>query len=143
MKLRKKRKLDSIPVAAMGDIAFLLLIFYISTTMLTDQKPREIDLPEINAQVQTSPYPLIIYLDKELANQNKVYFFNQEIEITKLNQAIQSKIYELPTSFRVYLNIEKDVPFKFMYSVIQELKKSGIRNLIISTKPESNHDKAN
>jgi len=143
MKLRKKRKLDSIPVAAMGDIAFLLLIFYISTTMLTDQKPREIDLPEINAQVQTSPYPLIIYLDKELANQNKVYFFNQEIEITKLNQAIQSKIYELPTSFRVYLNIEKDVPFKFMYSVIQELKKSGIRNLIISTKPESNNDKAN
>jgi biopolymer transport protein ExbD len=143
MKLRKKRKLDSIPVAAMGDIAFLLLIFYISTTMLTDQKPREIDLPEINAQVQTSPYPLIIYLDKELANQNKVYFFNQEIEITKLNQAIQSKIYELPTSFRVYLNIEKDVPFKFMYSVIQELKKSGIRNLIISTKPENNHGKAN
>lgn len=136
MKIRKKRKLDSIPVAAMGDIAFLLLIFYISTTMLTDQKPRDINLPEITTEVQTSPYPLIIYLDNEIANQNKVYFFNQEIPMENLNQALKNKIYELPTSFRVYLNIDKNVPFKFMYKVIQELKEAGIKNLIISTKPK-------
>jgi len=136
MKLRKKRKLESIPVAAMGDIAFLLLIFYISTTMLTDQKPMEVDLPEITTEVQSSPYPLIVYMNQNLANQNKVYFFNQEIPVEKLSDTLTKKIYELPSSFRVYLNIDQSVSFKYMYKILQELKEAGIKNVIISTKPK-------
>lgn len=136
MKLRKQRKLDSIPVAAMGDIAFLLLIFYISTTMLTDQKPRDLLLPELTTEVQSSPFPLIIYIDKELMNQNKVYFYNQDIPLENLNAFLTNKIYELPSSFRVYLNIEKDVPFKYMHKVIQTLKEVGIKNVILTTKAE-------
>jgi len=136
MKLRKKRKLESIPVAAMGDIAFLLLIFYISTTMLTDQKPMEVDLPEITTEVQSSPYPLIIYINQNLANQNKVYFFNQEIPVENIRDALTKKIYELPSSFRVYLNIDQSVSFKHMYKILQELKEAGIKNVIISTKPK-------
>jgi len=136
MKLRKKRKLESIPVAAMGDIAFLLLIFYISTTMLTDQKPMEVDLPEITTEVQSSPYPLIVYMNQNLANQNKFYFFNQEIPVENLSDALTKKIYELPSSFRVYLNIDQSVSFKHMYKILQELKEAGIKNVIISTKPK-------
>ncbi len=136
MKLRKQRKKDFIPVAAMGDIAFLLLIFYISTTMLTEQKPRDVSIPELTTEVQSSPYPLIIYLDKELMNQNKVYFYNQEIPIEELKTNLTKKIYELPSSFRVYLNIEKDVPFRAMHKIIQELKEVGIKNIILTTKPE-------
>jgi biopolymer transport protein ExbD len=136
MKLRKKRKLESIPVAAMGDIAFLLLIFYISTTMLTDQKPMDVELPEITTEVQSSPYPLIVYMNQNLANQNKVYFFNQEIPVENLSDALTKKIYELPSSFRVYLNIDQSVSFKHMYKILQELKEAGIKNIIISTKPK-------
>jgi biopolymer transport protein ExbD len=136
MKLRKKRKLESIPVAAMGDIAFLLLIFYISTTMLTDQKPMDVELPEITTEVQSSPYPLIVYMNQNLANQNKVYFFNQEIPVENLSDALTKKIYELPSSFRVYLNIDQSVSFKHMYKILQELKEAGIKNVIISTKPK-------
>jgi len=136
MKLRKKRKLESIPVAAMGDIAFLLLIFYISTTMLTDQKPMEVNLPEITTEVQSSPYPLIVYMNQNLANQNKVYFFNQEIPVENLSDALTKKIYELPSSFRVYLNIDQSISFKHMYKILQELKEAGIKNVIISTKPK-------
>jgi biopolymer transport protein ExbD len=136
MKLRKKRKLESIPVAAMGDIAFLLLIFYISTTILTDQKPMDVELPEITTEVQSSPYPLIVYMNQNLANQNKVYFFNQEIPVENLSDALTKKIYELPSSFRVYLNIDQSVSFKHMYKILQELKEAGIKNVIISTKPK-------
>lgn len=136
MKLRKKRTISSIPVAAMGDIAFLLLIFYISTTMLTDQKPREINLPQQNSEVQSSPYPLIIYLDSELANKNSVFFFNEEVPISILDKKIQERAMQSPTSFRVYLNIQKDLPFRYMYEIIQKLKFAGIKHLVITTKPE-------
>jgi biopolymer transport protein ExbD len=120
----------------MGDIAFLLLIFYISTTMLTDQKPMDVELPEITTEVQSSPYPLIVYMNQNLANQNKVYFFNQEIPVENLSDALTKKIYELPSSFRVYLNIDQSVSFKHMYKILQELKEAGIKNVIISTKPK-------
>jgi len=120
----------------MGDIAFLLLIFYISTTMLTDQKPMDVELPEITTEVQSSPYLLIVYMNQNLANQNKVYFFNQEIPVENLSDALTKKIYELPSSFRVYLNIDQSVSFKHMYKILQELKEAGIKNVIISTKPK-------
>ncbi|MCS7204932.1 MAG: biopolymer transporter ExbD [Leptospiraceae bacterium] len=135
MKLRKRRNFESIPLSAMGDIAFLLLIFYISTTMLSDQKPREIALPELTAEAQTTPYPIIIYLDMELAKENRVYFFNQEIPLVVLEQELKRKIQEAPDSYRVYLNIQKDLPFKYMYQILQKMKEIGIKNLIITTKP--------
>ncbi len=137
MKIRKKREIQSIPVAAMGDIAFLLLIFYIATTMLTDQKPIDIKLPELTTEVQNSPYPLIIYANQDLISKNKIYFFNEEVSIELLHQKLLEKI-NSPYPFRVYLNIEKDIAFKHMYRIIQELKKAGIRNLVISTRPKNN-----
>ena len=96
----------------------------------------DVELPEITTEVQSSPYPLIVYMNQNLANQNKVYFFNQEIPVENLSDALTKKIYELPSSFRVYLNIDQSVSFKHMYKILQELKEAGIKNVIISTKPK-------
>ena len=139
MKLRKKRQIDSIPVAAMGDIAFLLLIFYMSTTMLTDQKPIDLPLPQIEAEAQTSPFPLIIYMNRELAKKNQVYFYNERQPIQGLGDLVQLRASESPSAVRVYVNMQKDLPYKYMNLVIQELKNAGIRSMIITTsKSESN-----
>ncbi len=140
MKLRKKRSSSQIPVSAMGDIAFLLLIFYIATTVLTDQKPLDVDLPVLTARTQPSPFPLFIYLNRELAQKNKAYFYNEEIPVQNLHQYLLMKAASLPTSFRVYLNIQKDLPFKYMYEVIQQLKMAGIKNVIITTQGEDDID---
>ena len=134
MKFRKKRTVDSIPVAAMGDIAFLLLIFYMSTTMLTDQKPIDLPLPIVEGQPQLSPYPLIIYMNRELAGQNLVHFYNERRPIKGLGQLVQEKAAESPAAVRVYVNLEKDLPYRYMNSLIQELKDAGIRSMVITTR---------
>lgn len=136
MKLRKKRKSEMIPMSAMGDIAFLLLVFYMATTMVTDQKPLEMDLPEITASAETSPYPLIIYVDSKLASKNQAFFFSQTYPLKGLGQEVQAKASAAPAAVRVYLNIEKDVPYLIMNRVIDELKEAGIQNLIITTRPD-------
>jgi biopolymer transport protein ExbD len=133
MKLRKKRKSDAIPVAAMGDIAFLLLIFYMSTTMLTDQKPLDLPLPAVEGQSQVSPYPLIIYMNRELAGREQVYFYNERHPISDLATLVQARAAESPAAVRVYVNMEKDLPYRYLNAVIQELKEAGIRSMIITT----------
>lgn len=135
MKLRKKRKSEMIPMSAMGDIAFLLLVFYMATTMVTDQKPLDMPLPEVETSVETSPYPLIVYVNSELAARNQAFFYSQYIPMDSLGMEVQAKASAAPAAVRVYLNIEKDVPYAVMDQVIEELKEAGIQNLIITTRP--------
>ena len=135
MNIRKKRKALGIPLSAMGDIAFLLLVFYMATTMVTDQKPRDVKLPISDAGVKSSPYPLIIYLDHKLAEQNLVFFFNKRIPVSTLHEVVLEKAAIAPASVRVYLNIEKKLPYRYMNEVINALKTAGIRHLVITTRP--------
>lgn len=134
--LRKKRKPPSIPLSAMGDIAFLLLIFYMATTMVTDQKPRDIAVPEIESKTLSSPYPIIIYLDRELASRGMAFFFNKEIPIKELPSVLQERAGLAPSgSARFYLNIEKNLEYRYMHQIIQTLKEAGVRKVIITTRP--------
>ncbi len=135
MKLRKKRKLNPIPVAAMGDIAFLLLVFYMATTLVTDQKPREIELPEVTGYSLGSPYPLIVYLDRELAQHENAFFFNKIVHYSELPGLLQDRSNAAPAPVRVYLNVEKDLPYHHTHRVLEMLKRAGVRNLVITTRP--------
>jgi biopolymer transport protein ExbD len=133
MKLRKRRATTDIPLASMGDIAFLLMIFYMATTLVTDQKPWEVPLPEVTGRAAPSPYPLVIYLDKDLAEQRSVYFFNEIVPIGGLAEKVRFKGAGAPDAVRLYLNIQRDLPFRYMNEVINALKRAGIRNLVITT----------
>ncbi len=135
MNIRKKRKMSSIPLSSMGDIAFLLLVFYMATTMVTDQKPREVDLPEVEASVKSSPYPLIIYMNTKMAASDQVFFYNKMVPVDQLSDHLLEKAASAPAAVRVYLNIEKNIPFQKMNNVLESVKSAGIRSLIITTKP--------
>lgn len=53
--LQKKSKVsDEIPSASMADIAFLLLIFFLTTTVFNEEKGLPIVLPEAQEEVQVS-----------------------------------------------------------------------------------------
>lgn len=136
MQLRKKRKAEGIPVAAMGDIAFLLLVFYMATTMVTDQKPRDMPLPEADAGTQSSPYPMILYVDRKAAKRGAVFFFNEMVPITAVPLKVRERAAMAPSSVRVYLNIEKDLPYRHLDDVVSALKEAGIRRLVITTRAE-------
>ncbi|MBE7437566.1 MAG: biopolymer transporter ExbD [Spirochaetales bacterium] len=134
MNLRSRRKQTLLPLAAMGDIAFLLLIFYMATTLVTDQKPRDVDLARVRAESQQSPFPLIIYLDGDLASRGRAFFFNQEVALNSLAGEIQREASGSPGAIKVYLNIDRSLPYRFLNQVIEELKTAGVKNLIITTR---------
>lgn len=63
---RKSRVSDEIPTASMADIAFLLLIFFLTTTVFEEEKGLPIVLPEAAAeQVEVSQKNIIHFLVRE------------------------------------------------------------------------------
>ncbi len=62
--LQKKSKVsDEIPTASMADIAFLLLIFFLITTVFDEEKGLPIVLPEAQAEeVEVSQKNIIHFL---------------------------------------------------------------------------------
>ena len=63
---RKSKVSDEIPTASMADIAFLLLIFFLTTTVFEEEKGLPIVLPEAAAeQVEVSQKNIIHFLVNE------------------------------------------------------------------------------
>ncbi len=59
---RKERVSDEIPTASLADIAFLLLIFFLTTTVFNEEKGLPIVLPEEQTEQDVSPNNLIFFL---------------------------------------------------------------------------------
>ena len=51
---RKQRVSDEIPTASMADIAFLLLVFFLTTTVFNEEKGLPIVLPEQSEEQDVS-----------------------------------------------------------------------------------------
>jgi biopolymer transport protein ExbD len=58
---RKSKVSDEIPTASMADIAFLLLIFFLTTTVFEEEKGLPIVLPEAAAMEQAVSQKNIIH----------------------------------------------------------------------------------
>lgn len=59
---RKQRVSDEIPTASLADIAFLLLIFFLTTTVFNEEKGLPIVLPEQAEEQDVSPKNIIFFL---------------------------------------------------------------------------------
>ena len=59
---RKERVSDEIPTASMADIAFLLLVFFLTTTVFNEEKGLPIVLPEQAEVQEVSPKNLLFFL---------------------------------------------------------------------------------
>ncbi|CAN5656864.1 biopolymer transporter ExbD [soil metagenome] len=63
--IRKQSKVsDKIPTSSMADIAFLLLIFFLVTTVFDEEKGLQVVLPELSddVEVEISPKNLLFFL---------------------------------------------------------------------------------
>jgi len=66
---RKERVSDEIPTASMADIAFLLLVFFLTTTVFNEEKGLPIVLPEESEEQDVSAKNIISEL---AANENLI-----------------------------------------------------------------------
>ncbi|MGJ4789888.1 biopolymer transporter ExbD [Leptospira koniambonensis] len=129
MALKKKKAPPSIPVSSMADIAFLLLVFFMVTSVLDTDPDLPLALPDVPGGEQ---------LNKKIANlyigADKAIYFNQ-IRMP-LNEAINNVRAKLATTpdLKVLIHADKDVDYASLDDVFELLKEAGALKVSLVTK---------
>lgn len=83
-----------IPTASMADIAFLLIIFFMTTTIFARDKGLKLLLPEKKEEVVKVKSENLIKIS--INDLGQVYLGDQEVNISALKEMVQNKIKENP-----------------------------------------------
>lgn len=129
--LRRNRKAPSVPVSSMADIAFLLLVFFMVTSVLDTDPDIPINLPDVPGGEQLNKKIANIYLS---ADEKRTVYYNS---IPKtLNEAIAEVRAKKMTTpdLKVLIHADQDLRYDEIDNVFNQLKEVGAREISLVTK---------
>ncbi|TFG66081.1 MAG: biopolymer transporter ExbD [Gemmatimonadales bacterium] len=124
---RKERVSDEIPTASMADIAFLLLVFFLTTTVFNEEKGLPIVLPEESEEQDVSAKNIIFFIVRPdgavvvrrgESEQEQVVAFNQIENILRTELAANENLIAA-------IKTDPAAPYKHMINVLDEVKLAG------------------
>lgn len=119
--LMPKRKTDEIPQASMSDVAFLLLIFFIVTTIFNTEKGIPLSLPgKTSAKTQMNPKNI---LKLQSDAQGNVFMNDEPIGLPAIAGEIDSRLAE-NDKLVVSIQSDPDSRYNTMVLILDEVKKS-------------------
>ena len=130
MALRKKKRIKpSIPTASMGDVAFLILIFFLTSTIFTRDKGLKMLLPERTEdeeKVMVKPENIVTVAINP-AGEAKVKAVGYDMilgteDYDEIKTVIEEKLLERDTLLVISLRTSKDAPYKSMVEALDQIK---------------------
>jgi len=122
-------KNPSIEITPLIDIVFILVIFFVATSKITDSQFLDLDLPTTESfNVETSSLSNQIYV----FNDNTVVFNNKSYLVN--NDALKNALLkELIVEETIILSIEGDVTHKITIELMDFLQKNSFTDVQIRT----------
>ena len=122
-------KNPSIEITPLIDIVFILVIFFVATSKITDSQFLDLDLPTTESfNVETSSLSNQIYV----FNDNTVFFNNKSYLVN--NDALKNALLnELIVEDTIILSIEGDVTHKITIELMDFLQKNSFSDVQIRT----------
>ena len=122
-------KNPSIEITPLIDIVFILVIFFVATSKITDSQFLDLDLPTTESfNVETSSLSNQIYI----FNDNTVIFNNKSYLVN--NDALKNALLnELIVEDTIILSIEGDVTHKITIELMDFLQKNSFYDVQIRT----------
>lgn len=132
-KAKRKPRIEIIP---MVDVMFLLLVFYIlSTIAMTTERGIPVSLPNAASGESTRVEETTVSINAR----GEVYLNQKRIELAELGSALEALAAEMPGGLPhlregyVVLNIDMSVPHRSTVSAMDQLRQLGITNFSIAT----------
>jgi biopolymer transport protein ExbD len=131
----KKRRIFSGPqaneeinISPLIDMVFILLIFFIVTTVFVEETGVEVTKPQAASQIQLEKNSILIAIT---ANNNVVYG-GRDIGVNGV-RAVVKRLLQDDANMPVIIQADENVPTRLLVRVIDESKLAGALSVNIST----------
>ena len=125
---RPKRKV-LINITPLIDVLFLLLIFFMVSSTFLEQPGIKLELPHADSAVVVEQKDYVLFVDKK----GKMFLNDKEVVMTDLEAKMKEALPEMKDSALV-LKADQDVSHGVVVRIMDIVKKSGVKKLIIGTK---------
>jgi biopolymer transport protein ExbD len=129
---RKSRVASEIPTASMADIAFLLLIFFMVATTFRKEKPRPVEIPEAEATQRTDEKRkniLNVYVERD----GSIYINDRLVPPEQVSDVVLPWYVQTDRRLVVALKADRDVPYRYINQVTEELREANAVRVLFST----------
>jgi biopolymer transport protein ExbD len=130
MKLRRMVVDSEIPTASMADVAFLLIIFFLVSSIYSVTRGIQFSLPKKDEQALTAEPEAAVLI--EIARDGALTVDGRPLALTGLQGYLRPKLERNPTK-SVILQTALDAPYHAMTDAFDELRQAGVENLVIPT----------
>lgn len=122
---------EPIPTASMADITFLLIIFFMVSTVFDVSRGIQMRLPATTTQQDIKDRNVVISIDATQA----LFLDGEKAELPGLGKAVLGKLAGRPEGF-VLIKSDQAVPYRRVVDVLDELLQVGISNIALPTEKE-------
>jgi biopolymer transport protein ExbD len=132
---RKSKASEEIPSSSLADIAFLLLIFFMVTTVFPTDRERPIEWPEAEAALkidEKSKNILNIWMERD----GSITINDQPYELTEVSQVVAPLYAASERALVISIRGDREVPYRFMDQVQQELVAAGVVRVVFAAQLE-------
>jgi len=134
---RKSKASDEIPSSSLADIAFLLLIFFMVTTVFRTEGDRQIEWPDAAATEQIDEKRdniLYIWLERN----GDVWINDRLIPMQDVANIVGPLWLGSGQRLRISLRADATVPYRFVDAVQEQLQQAGAVYVVFGTELERN-----
>jgi biopolymer transport protein ExbD len=122
-----------IPTASMADIAFLLLIFFLTSTIFRLESGLEVDLPRAESGLASSRQRSAhVWIDAT----GRIAIDDYLVEIDEVDEVLAEKLRK-NGELIVSLQIDRGVPYGAVDRLMRQLKQASIRNVNFGTERDT------
>ncbi len=126
-----KRKKSVINITSLIDVLFLLLIFLMVSSSFLQEPGIKLDLPETGKTTTIQKKKYTLYAKKN----GKLYLNETEVKLKELSTLLKKKLLKIEDESLV-LKGDKNIEYGKIVKIMEIVKNSGIKKLIIGTRPE-------
>lgn len=130
MKVSKRKKTSSIiPLSSMADIAFLLLIFFMLSSVAEMEREIPLRLPESRISIRESDKFFNIWINRK----GEIFYDNKRDNLDNLVSFARYRASSNP-AVKALIRADREIPYEIVNNVLETLKESGVYNIVLVSK---------
>ena len=132
---RKSKASESIPTSSLADIAFLLLIFFMVSTVFQSDKNRPIDWAQAAAAEKIDEKVKNI-LNIWVEQDGSIWINDQELPLEDISGLVGPLYAASERHLVISVRADRDTPYSFIDAVQKELVSAGVVRVVFATELE-------